>query len=141
MMTQPHYLRRSHTTYDEATWLREAHINPVFISAEDAEAKGIKTGDTVLVFNDAGKILRIASVLSTMVPGYIALPHGSRSYIDPETGIDFGGNENMLVDEKTQDEFCPQTDAYNSCLVDFVKYDGEPLGLDCTFEPVIWTEE
>lgn len=140
LMLQPHYLRRSHTAYDEATWLREAWPNPVYISVEDAEAKGIKTGDTVLVFNEAGKILRIASVLNTMMPGHISVPHGARTYIDPETGIDRGGNENMLVDHKTQDEFCPQTDGYNSCLVDFEKYDGEPLELDCTFEPVLWTE-
>ena len=75
------------------------------------------------------------------MPGCIAVPHGSRTYLDPETGIDFGGNENMLVDHKTQDDFMPQCDGYNSCLVDFEKYNGKPLAADCQFEPVLWTEE
>ena len=141
IMYQPHYLRRSHTTFDEGTWIREAWQNPVFISAQDAEEKGIKTGDTVLMFNDAGKVLRIASVVNTLVPGCVAAPHGPRTYLDPVTGIDRGGNENMLVDHKTQDEFFPQCDGYNSCLIDFEKYDGEPLVPDCLFEPALWTEE
>lgn len=76
-----------------------------------------------------------------MMPGVVALPHGARTYIDPETGIDLGGNENMVVDKKTQDEFFPHCNGYNSCLVDFEKYDGEPLKADCLFEPALWTEE
>lgn len=141
IMYQPHYLRRAHTNFDEGVWIREALPNPFFISAEDAKEKGIETGDTVLVHNDAGKMLRIASVTNTLMPGCVAAPHGPRSYIDLETGIDLGGNENMLVDHKTQDEFFPQCDAYNSCLVDFEKYDGEPLVPDCMFEPALWMEE
>ena len=141
LMYQPHYLRRAHTNYDENVWTQEAFQNPVFISAEDAAAKGIETGDTVLVFNDAGKVLRQASVTNLIMPGGIAMPHGPRTYLDPETGIDFGGNENMLVDANTQDEFFPHMNGYNSCLVDFEKYDGEPLPADCMREPVLWTEE
>ena len=95
----------------------------------------------MLVFNDAGKVLRQASVTNLIMPGGIAMPHGPRTYLDPETGIDFGGNENMLVDANTQDEFFPHMNGYNSCLVDFEKYDGEPLPADCMREPVLWTEE
>ena len=141
LMYRPHYLRRAHTNYDENVWTQEAFQNPVFISAEDAAAKGIETGDTVLVFNDAGKVLRQASVTNLIMPGGIAMPHGPRTYLDPETGIDFGGNENMLVDANTQDEFFPHMNGYNSCLVDFEKYDGEALSADCMREPVLWTEE
>jgi anaerobic dimethyl sulfoxide reductase subunit A len=140
IMYQPHYLRRSHTIFDECVWTQEALQNPVFISTEDARRKGIKTGDTVLVFNGAGKLLRHASVTDLMVPGSMALPHGPRTYLDLKTGIDFGGNENMVVDADTQDEFFPHMNGYNSCLVDFVKYDGDPLPADCTREPVLWTE-
>lgn len=141
IMFQPHYLRRAHTNFDEGVWGREAHQNPVFISAADALDKGIESGDTVLVHNNAGMMLRIASVTETLMPGCIAAPHGPRSYIDSETGIDFGGNENMVVDHNTQDDFFPQCDSYNSCLVDFEKYDGEPLVPDCMFEPALWIEE
>ena len=141
LMYQPHYLRRSHTAYDEGIWLREAWPNPVFISAEDAAVKGIASGDTVRVFNDAGAFLRIASVTETLMPGCIAVPHGARTYLDKETGLDLGGNENMCVDALTQDDYFPTCNGYNSCLVDFEKYDGEALQPDCLFEPAIWTEE
>ncbi|MDO4289788.1 MAG: molybdopterin-dependent oxidoreductase [Eggerthellaceae bacterium] len=141
IMFQPHYLRRAHTNFDENVWTREALQNPFVISAQDAQKKGVKTGDTVLVFNDAGKMLRIAQVSQSIMPGVVAAPHGARTYLDLETGIDHGGNENMLVDHKTQDDYLPLTDSYNSCLVDFEKYDGEPLQPDCLFEPALWTEE
>ena len=141
LMYQPHYLRRAHTNFDENAWTREAWQNPVFISAADAAAKGIVSGDTVKVFNDAGALLRIASVTETLIPGCIALPHGARSYIDKETGIDLGGNENMVVDAKTQDDYFPTCNSYNSCLVDFEKYDGEALIPDCMFEDKLWMEE
>lgn len=141
LMYQPHYLRRSHTTYDEGTWLREAWTNPVFVSAEDAAAKGIANGDTVRVFNDAGAFLRVATVTETLMPGCIAVPHGARTYLDKETGLDLGGNENMCVDYLTQDDYFPTCNGYNSCLVDFEKYDGEALQPDCLFEPALWTEE
>lgn len=141
LMYQPHYLRRAHTNFDEATWLREAWPNPVFISAEDAAAKGIASGDTVRVFNDAGAFLRTATVTETLMPGCIAVPHGARTYLDKETGLDLGGNENMCVDYLTQDDYFPTCNGYNSCLVDFEKYDGDALQPDCLFEPALWTEE
>ena len=141
IMYQPHYLRRAHTNFDESTWLCEAWANPIYISAEDAAAKGIANGDTVRVFNDAGGFLRTATVTETLVPGCIAVPHGARTYIDQETGLDLGGNENMVVDALTQDDYFPTCNGYNSCLVDFEKYDGPALQPDCLFEPALWTEE
>lgn len=141
IMYQPHYLRRAHTNFDNNTWTREAFQNPVFVNSQDAQEKGIQDGDTVLIFNETGKVLRKASVLETLVPGCIALPHGSRSYIDPESGIDYGGNENMLISAyHSQDPFFPQSDCYNSCLVDFELYDGDPIPDDVEKEPVMWTE-
>lgn len=141
LMYQPHYLRRAHTNYDENIWTQEALKNPVFINASDAAAKGIVTGDTVLIFNDAGKLLRQASVTNIIMPGSVALPHGARTYLDPKTGIDFGGNENMVVDAKTQDEFFPHMNGYNSCLIDFKKYDGNPIPADSMRDPILWKEE
>ena len=134
-MVQPHYLRRAHTAVDNCRWVQESLPNPVFIPAEDAAAKGIKTGDAVVVFNDAGRFLRTASVVNTLVSGCIEVPHGPRTSLDPQTGIDIGGNENMCCDHNVQDDFFPHTNSYNSCLVDYEKYDGEPPALDCERDP------
>jgi anaerobic dimethyl sulfoxide reductase subunit A len=125
----PHYLRRSHTTLDNPPWLREAFTNPVLINAQDAEEKGIKDGDTLLVYNQFGKILRHANVSNTIMPGCIALPHGARSDIDEKTGIDFGGNENVLLGPVTSNGL--HISGYNTNLVNFEKYKGKPIPPDC----------
>ena len=123
----PHYLRRSHSTFDNVGWLRKAWAHPVFISAQDAEEKGIETGDTVLIFNENGKTLRLASVTNRLMPGVIGLPHGGWVDIDEETGIDRGGADNILCSSRTSvSGVC----GWNTCLVDFEKYDGEPLEAD-----------
>lgn len=134
----PHYLRRSHSTFDNIGWLRKAFAHPVFINASDANDKGIKTGDTVLVWNDNGKTLRQASVTSRLMPGVIALPHGGWLDFDSEKGIDRGGADNML---------CGSNDSisgvigWNTCLVDFEKYDGESLIPDVEKPQAIALEE
>ena len=62
-MFTPHYFRRSHTIYDNISVLREMARNPVFINGQDAAEKGIKDGDTVLIYNQyqivVGKLQQI----------------------------------------------------------------------------------
>lgn len=140
-MYQPHYLHRSHTEFDNCTWIREAFVSPVFINAEDAKEKGIETGDTVVIFNEKGKILRQASVIEGLMPGCIACPHGRRSKFNWETGIDEGGNENTLLGEGQQSPYFKQAEGYNSCLVDFEKYEGDSLPVNSDRPAVILVEE
>ena len=78
----PHYMRRAHTCYDNMTWTQEAFRNPVFMSVEDAEARGIKAGDTVRCFNDFGSMLRIAQPMQGYMPGVVGIPHGVHSVFD-----------------------------------------------------------
>ena len=124
----PHYLRRSHTTLNNVPWLREAAVNPVFINAADAAEKNIKDGDTVLIYNRFGKILRNATVLETLMPGVIALPHGSWVDLDEETGIDHGGADNVLCGPITSNS---GVSGYNNYNVNFEKYSGDALIPDC----------
>ncbi|MDR0515404.1 MAG: molybdopterin-dependent oxidoreductase [Coriobacteriaceae bacterium] len=124
-MFTPHYLRRSHTTMDNPPWLREAMANPAWINAADAKKKGISEGDTVLVYNQYGKVLRKASILESVMPGCIALPHGPWPRIDPKTGIDLNGNENLLTGTVEQPQ--PQLQGFNTVLVDYEKWTGEAL--------------
>lgn len=123
----PHYLRRSHSTFDNVGWLRNAWAHPVYISAQDAKEKGIADGDTVLLFNENGKTLRPACVTERLMPGVLGLPHGGWVDIDEETGIDRGGADNILCGSHTS---VSGVIGWNSCLIDFEKYDGEPLMAD-----------
>lgn len=92
----PHYLRRSHTVFDNVKWLQEAWPNPVFLNGKDAQAKGISDGDTVLITSPYGQILRNACLTERVRPGVVALPHGAWVDIDEKTGIDRGGADNIL---------------------------------------------
>lgn len=93
----PHYLRRSHTVFDNVQWLRETWPNPVFINAEDAKEKGIKEGDTVLVSSPHGKCLRVACPTQRFMPGVVGIPHGAWVDMDEKTGIDRAGSDNILT--------------------------------------------
>lgn len=93
----PHYLRRSHTVFDNVPWLREAWANPVFLNADDADASGIADGDTVLIESPFGATLRNASLSQRIRPGVVGLPHGAWVDVDEETGIDKAGADNYLT--------------------------------------------
>ena len=135
----PHYMRRAHSCYDNMPWTQEAFRNPVFMNASDAAERGIKAGDTVMCFNDFGKMLRHAQPLESMMPGTVAIPHGVHSVLDetnPDDIIDRGGSEQMLSDG-TQSNYFNQTDGYNSLLIDIKKYDGEALVEDFERAPFL----
>ena len=119
-----HYLRRSHTTFNNCPWLREAWPNPVFINASDAKEKGIESGDTVLISTKTSQALRKACVMEGLMPGVVSIPHGAWAVIDEETGIDHGGSDNYLLgNEITGSGITP----YNNINCNIEKYDGPEL--------------
>ena len=119
-----HYLRRSHTTFNNCPWLREAWPNPVFINALDAKEKGIESGDTVLISTKTSQALRKACVMEGLMPGVVSIPHGAWAVIDEETGIDHGGSDNYLLgNEITGSGITP----YNNINCNIEKYDGPEL--------------
>lgn len=123
----PHYLRRAHSVFDNVGWLREAWAHPVFISAADAEAAGVKDGDTVLISSAAGQCLRNATIYAGLMPGVVALPHGAWIDIDESTGIDRAGADNYLISAVPNGQgVC----GYNSALCKIEKYAGEALAPD-----------
>lgn len=122
----PHYLRRSHTQFDNLPYLRRAFANPVFISAADAAEKGIADGDTVRIWNKRSQMLRPASVSERLMPGVVALPHGPWLDMD-ENGIDHAGAENLFTEAVTSGFGVA---GYNTNLVNFEKYDGAALEPD-----------
>ena len=114
-----HYLRRSHSSFDSNGYLREAFASPVFMSAVDAADRGIETGDWVRIFNDAGSIIRQASVVETMMPGVANTMHGSWIEMD-EFGNSINGGTNVLVDSTTS---AGVQQGYNTRLCQIEKYE------------------
>lgn len=121
-VSNTHTLRAAHSENNNLPGVREVFVQPVYISKEDAQAKGVASGDIVKVFNDEGAVLRYASVSRCLMPGTLDLPHGGRPVIDPETGIDLGGCDNTLTYAGATTSAA--NNAWNSTLVDFEKYEG-----------------
>ncbi|NLJ72004.1 MAG: molybdopterin-dependent oxidoreductase [Syntrophomonadaceae bacterium] len=123
-LINPHYLRRSHSVFDNVKWLQEAWANPVFLNPKDAKENGIAKGDTVLITSQYGKILRNASLTELLRPGVIALPHGSWADVDEKTGIDHGGADNILSGQTPTGQ---GVSGFNTVIVRIEKYNGARL--------------
>lgn len=123
----PHYLRRSHSVFDNVKWLQEAWPNPVYLHTKDARDNGIKEGDTVLLTSGFGKILRKALVTERFMPGVIGLPHGAWVDMDEKYSIDKGGADNILTGQVPTGQ---GVSGFNTCIVKIEKYEGSPLTPD-----------
>ncbi len=112
-----HIKRRTLSQYETLPWLRELQPQAMLINQTDAESRGIKDGDKVMVFNDRGKLIIIAKVTERIMPGVVDIPHGA--WYDPdENGVDRGGNPNVLI----KDQYSPGgAFPYNTCLVQVKK--------------------
>jgi len=87
--------RRAHTQFDTLPWLRELIPNNAEMNTLDAEARGIKDGDILRIFNDRGEIRITATVTERVMPGVVNVPQGGW-YKPDEKGIDRGGCPNTL---------------------------------------------
>lgn len=95
-----HYKQRTHSSYGNSPWLKEAHPQHVWINTLDARARGIAHGDAIRVFNDRGKLELPAYVTPRIMPGVISVPQGA--WYKPATpgGVDKGGSVNVLTSQK-----------------------------------------
>lgn len=120
----PHTLRRPHTTMDNVPYLREAFLQECFMSEKDADDRGLKSGDVVLIKSEVGKVIRHVKVIPGMYPGAVALQDGAWIEMDEATGIDKAGSPNVLQ------AFPPSGQGYQTwtgTLIQVEKYDGELL--------------
>ncbi|WP_350455112.1 molybdopterin dinucleotide binding domain-containing protein, partial [Slackia heliotrinireducens] len=122
LVYQPHYLRRAHTTHDNVGWLRQAFKNPVYMSSQDAAERGIEQGDIVEVSSETGKMIRIASVLETLMPGVVGIPHGSWPEMNEENGVDENGAENTIT---INVQSVGSYNSYHSTVVQVRKYEDQ----------------
>ena len=74
----PHSKWRIHSSYANNAWLEELHGGrpEVFISEEDATARGIETGDEIRVWNTRGEVVAWAHVTPSEQPGSVTLYEG-----------------------------------------------------------------
>ena len=91
-----HTLHRVHSTHDNNDWLEEAFPQRVFINPIDAEARGIKDGDEVRVYNGRGALILPCRLTPRIMPGVIDIPQGAW-YEPDENGVDRGGCVNVLT--------------------------------------------
>ena len=128
VMWTPHSLARAHGAFRFTPSLREAFPQSCFMSKVDADERGIKSGDKVLMTSRCGKVLRLAQVMPGIIPGAVALNDGGKVNIDPETGIDLGGCPNVLQDPPASGEGYA---CWTGTLIQVEKYDGQlELGPD-----------
>lgn len=118
-LISPHPRWRTHSIFNNCSWLRETYEQEVTLNASDARRLGIKTGDVVEVWNDRGKVVVPAYVTERLMPGVAVIYEGSWMDLD-ENGIDRSGNPDFL----TLDEPSPAGSfAYNTVLADIAKTD------------------
>jgi trimethylamine-N-oxide reductase (cytochrome c) len=63
----------------------------------DAEARGVKHGDIVKVFNERGGVLCGALVFERIMPGVISIDHGARADFIIPCKLDRGGAINTIT--------------------------------------------
>ncbi len=116
-LVSPHPRHRTHSIFNNIGWLRETYEQELTINASDARKLGIKTGDTVEVWNDRGKCVVPAYVTERCMPGVAVLHEGAWMDLD-EKGVDRAGNPDFL----TLDEPSPAgAFAYNTVLCNIKK--------------------
>ena len=94
-----HTLHRVHSTHDNNDWLEEAFPQRVFINPIDAQARDIRDGDRVKVFNDRGATILPCRLTNRLMPGVIDIPQGAW-WTPDERGIDQRGCVNVLTSER-----------------------------------------
>jgi len=92
-----HFKARTHSTYGNVDWLREAHHQVLWINPIDAAERGIANGDQVFVYNDRGTVRIEARVTERIAPGVLSLPQGAWYRPTDEAGPP-GANPDVPVD-------------------------------------------
>lgn len=99
-----HTKGRTHSSYHNVPWLREAVEDAVWMNPQDAHARGLEQGVTVHVWSQRGTIELPVRITPRIAPGVAALGQGAWYQPDPSgrvgpSGhvIDIGGCINTLT--------------------------------------------
>jgi len=136
-LISPHPRCSFHTMYESNTlWLGDIPAHRIFkhgyywhvtrIHPSDANARGIKDGDIVKLYNDRGATLGIAHVTERVRPGVVHSYESSGKYDPLEPGkpgsIDRAGCVNLLTPARMVSKNAPGM-ANNSCLIEISKWE------------------
>jgi anaerobic selenocysteine-containing dehydrogenase len=94
-----HYKQRTHSTYGNSSWLKEAAPQTLWINPLDAAPRGISHGELVQVYNRIGRTEVRAKVTPRIMPGVLSLPQGAW-YAPDKNGVDKNGCINMLTSQR-----------------------------------------
>ena len=93
-----HHKSRTHSSFGFIPELEQVARQRMWINPVDADARGIKMGDTCSVKSPAGEVRIEAYVTSRIIPGTIAIPQGAWHKADMYGDrIDNGGCVNTLT--------------------------------------------
>ncbi|WP_116115674.1 DMSO/selenate family reductase complex A subunit [Austwickia chelonae] len=95
-----HYKQRTHSSYGNSPWLKEAHPQQVWINPLDAQKRQIANGDLMAVYNDRGRLHLPAFVTPRICPGVISVPQGAWYAPEKPGGTDLGGSVNVLTSQE-----------------------------------------
>ncbi len=122
MLLTSHSRYRIHYVFWEHAWLRNhVYRHRVWLNVADAQTRGIKDNDSVLVYNDRGKLIMPAYVTSRIMPGVVLIHHGAK-YMPDEDGIDRGASPSTLMGGDFDSCHAP---ARATNLVEVEKYGGK----------------
>jgi len=116
-----HYLRRSHSVFNNITQLRKAFPQELMMNPIDAEQRGLKHGDYVVIKSRHGQVLRPVALESRVMPGVVFLGEGAWVEMDEEKGIDLAGATNTLNGTHLSGQ---GEEPWNSCNVQVEKWNG-----------------
>jgi anaerobic dimethyl sulfoxide reductase subunit A len=94
----PHPKNRVHSELYMVPWLQEVEAHRAWINPVDAEARGIKDGDQIYVYNGRGKVAITAWVTERIIPGVVSIFEGAW-YSPDKDGIDRGACANTLTND------------------------------------------
>jgi trimethylamine-N-oxide reductase (cytochrome c) len=108
-------------------WVDGYNYQVCRIHPKDAEARGIKHGDVIKLYNDRAAVLFAAYVTERVRPGVVHSYEGASRYDPIEAGKadspDRGGCVNLLTPGRMMSKNVPGM-APNSCLVEMAKWEG-----------------
>lgn len=91
-----HYKGRVHSSYAACDWLKEVLPQTLWMNPIDAQKRGLKHMDKVIVYNDRGEVEIAVKVTPRIMPGVISMPQGAW-YNPDKRGRDKGGCINTLT--------------------------------------------
>ncbi len=111
---------RNHTTFWNVPLLRgDCYRHAAWMNPADAEARGVRDGELVRVFNNKGVAVVPVYVTSRTMPGMIVIHHGGQ-YTPDADGVDWGCTPNIFF----TDPESPVTAPLVSNLVQVEKFTG-----------------